>query len=463
MATTNRTVSFVSHLELSLDGGKVLPHAMMFGDVDNDGGNELVVGTTEGFLYIYRGYNTAPWSKITDLGPITCIIVGDVMESGKNLVVVLNTEGTCYIFDFSQEASGNTLEGDYIGKFQLAHKQLLQTNTKMLLLGDVDGDGRKELILCHTDRNVSACRWNKATESFIHLQEWKLKQSVGGITLHGKSENGNLQIIASQPGCAYATLIPIWSKDVTNTESSDVGNDACEIEDNILYHPMSSLSRSQNPAISCQIVGNICKKINCDKGYFALCTLDGNIKLMEDDKILWSFQVDHQLFAMNKLDVLANGKEEVILCAWDGLTYIVDHDRNIVRFQFEENVQAFCAGQYAIEDGENVVCLVYANFRDKLYLYYDIRLPHLKTVDFLTEAEADPIIKQLLAELGAKTEEEKRSMIRYCMYGIPSLPEDDIDLSEEKLELLKRKPVEDSYLYLKTRTDNFWVKVNNNQ
>ncbi|XP_039251088.2 KICSTOR complex protein ITFG2-like [Styela clava] len=437
MATTNRTVSFVSHLELNLDLGKVLPHAMTFGDVDNDRGNELVVGTTEGYLYIYRGYNAAPWNKVTDLGSITCIIVGDIMESGKNLVAVLNTEGTCYVFDFSEKVP----ENENANKFLLAHKQLLQTNTKMLLLGDVDGDGRQELILCHTDRKVSACRWNKATESFVRLQEWKLRQSVGSITLHGKSDEGYLQIIASQPGCAYATLLPSWNND-KSIGSNNTQNETLDFEDNVLYQPMSSLSRSQNPAISCQIVGNICKDTGSDKGYFALCTLDGNIKLIEDDKILWSFQVDHQLFAMNKLDVLANGKEEVILCAWDGLTYIVDHDRNVVRFQYEENVQAFCAGQYAIEDCENVVCLVYANFRNKLHVYYDIRLPRLKAVDFLTEAESDPVIKQLLIELGAKTEEEKREMIRYCMYAIPSLPEEEVNLSEEKLELFKRKSMD---------------------
>lgn len=46
MAITNRTVSFVHHLELDIGTGKVLVGALAFGDVDRDGGNELVVGTT---------------------------------------------------------------------------------------------------------------------------------------------------------------------------------------------------------------------------------------------------------------------------------------------------------------------------------------------------------------------------------------------------------------------------------
>ena len=35
------------------------------------------------------------------------------------------------------------------------------------------------------------------------------------------------------------------------------------------------------------------------------------------------------------------------MCAWDGMTYIVDQQRNSVRFQFEQNVSAFAAGIYS--------------------------------------------------------------------------------------------------------------------
>lgn len=40
-----------------------------------------------------------------------------------------------------------------------------------------------------------------------------------------------------------------------------------------------------------------------------------------------------------------DGREEVVACAWDGQTYIIDHNRMVVRFQFDENVNAFCAGE----------------------------------------------------------------------------------------------------------------------
>ena len=41
-----------------------------------------------------------------------------------------------------------------------------------------------------------------------------------------------------------------------------------------------------------------------------------------------------------------NGEEEIIGCAWDGMTYIVDQKKNVVRYRFEEAVASFCAGVY---------------------------------------------------------------------------------------------------------------------
>lgn len=441
-AATNRTVSFVSHLELDVESGKVLPGAMTFGDVNKDNGNELIVGTTGGLLLVFKGHNCEPWCKLSGLGEITSVVVGDITGSGTHHVLAINTEGNSYLYDFSDgqesepeaaqlQLSADPTEINTSYRARLLHMQLLLTNVKMMILGDVDGDGINELILCHTDRVVTACRWNKSSESFDILQEWKLRHFVGGVTLHGCSENGRRQIIATQPGCSYAVLHSLWDSSNLNLKGSD------NTQSDVTYNPMSSLSRSQNPSIPCQIVGDICKGPNCEKGYFALCTLDGTIKLMEDDQVLWSFQVGHQLFAMDKLDVLANGKEEVIVCAWNGLTYIVDHDRNVVKYQFHDSVQAFSAGQYAVEEHENVVSLVYANFRNKLCLYYNIQLPQLQTTNFLVEAEKNKQIQQLFAELGAETEEQKVSMIRFCMYGLHVEPEEV--MSSEKKELLRKK------------------------
>ncbi|CAB0033938.1 unnamed protein product [Trichogramma brassicae] len=102
---------------------------------------------------------------------------------------------------------------------------------------------------------------------------------------------------------------------------------------------------------------------------YAIATLDGTIMLVQDEVILWSMQVDHNISALYPLDVTGDGADEIIACTWDGQTYILDQERNSVRFQFEEPVRAFCAGSYSRDPGCNTPCLVYNNFYNKGHRY----------------------------------------------------------------------------------------------
>lgn len=80
-----------------------------------------------------------------------------------------------------------------------------------------------------------------------------------------------------------------------------------------------------------------------------------------------SIQVDHQLFALSKLDITGDGRDEIIACSWDGQTYILDQEKHSVRFQLEESVSSFCAGLYTLEAGKPPVpCIIYTTFTNKV-------------------------------------------------------------------------------------------------
>ncbi|KAH8547845.1 hypothetical protein BGW37DRAFT_196730 [Umbelopsis sp. PMI_123] len=49
-----RTVSLVNRLRWSF-GGNMNPHALVVGDVNNDGDNEFVIGNLNGDLAIFKG------------------------------------------------------------------------------------------------------------------------------------------------------------------------------------------------------------------------------------------------------------------------------------------------------------------------------------------------------------------------------------------------------------------------
>jgi hypothetical protein len=80
-----------------------------------------------------------------------------------------------------------------------------------------------------------------------------------------------------------------------------------------------------------------------------------------------SIQVDHQLFALTKLDMTGDGRDEIVACSWDGQTYILDQEKCSVRFQLEESVVSFCSGYYTLQPGQPPVpCLVYTTFTNKV-------------------------------------------------------------------------------------------------
>lgn len=93
-----------------------------------------------------------------------------------------------------------------------------------------------------------------------------------------------------------------------------------------------------------------------------------------------AFAVDHQVFVLRKWDVTQNGADDIVVCSWDGQTYILDQEKNSVRFHLDEAVQAFECGYYGVKDQEkDVTSFIYITFKNtvseklmtySIYIYY---------------------------------------------------------------------------------------------
>lgn len=78
-----------------------------------------------------------------------------------------------------------------------------------------------------------------------------------------------------------------------------------------------------------------------------------------------AFAVDHQVFALTKLDVTGNGSDDIVVCSWDGQTYILDQEKNSARFHLNEAVQAFESGYYGAREQEpDVKSFIYITFKN---------------------------------------------------------------------------------------------------
>lgn len=389
-----RAVCFVKRFEFDLNGA-VFPNALSLDDVDNDGNNELVVGNMSGELSIFK--SDRMWQKFTGLGMITALGIGDIFNIGSNALVVVGGDGWCHIlFKPKQDDTVDQKKA----KLESVHVQRIPANTKVVLLGDIDGDGCTEMVMGLTDRVVRSYRWVADSDEpgrgkLIGLHKWECANQIGTVTLN-RSLDGTTSLLVAQPG---GTLMKIRCH---TSEEEDTVNSEVLAATSVEYH---TLSRMLNPNVSTEIQGGI-KMGDADSSLsplYAIATLDGTLMLVQDENIVWSIQVDHQLFALTKLDMTGDGRDEIVACSWDGQTYILDQEKCIVCFQLEESVMSFCSGYYTLQPGQPPVpCLVYTTFTNKIYVYYDVQLSSMRAKRFIREhftaTEENPRRAQLLIE-----------------------------------------------------------------
>ncbi|KAK0093936.1 hypothetical protein PV326_012298 [Microctonus aethiopoides] len=282
-----RAVSFVNRVQWDVPGN-IFRHGIAIGDVDNDGDNELVVGTSEGELYIFKGSEI--WHKTTGLGFITCVAIGDIFNYGRNALVVICGDGWVHIFysprsvnpgtnvtatssstttkdipenqkaggnDHDQFVRSNDTTTDHLsGKIECVHLQRIPPNTKVILIADVDCDGANEMIIGLTDRVVRSYRWSSNTDlgtgKLVGLNKWECANQIGTVTLQHR-DDGTATLLVAQPGGTFMR-IKCNANDCCSDEDSDTKSEAAA---NCVDYQTLGISRMRNPNISTEIIGNL--------------------------------------------------------------------------------------------------------------------------------------------------------------------------------------------------------------
>ena len=181
-------------------------------------------------------------------------------------------------------------------------------------------------------------------------------------------------------------------------------------------------------SIPAHMVSWVCKparSCSTPSNFIAMCTLNGTLAVIKDDKLNWSVDLNRNFFAVQKVDITGDGTDEVVFCAWDGETYIMDQYENMVNFKFGEAVSAFSSGLYAVNEEGSLPCLVYVTFHNRIRLYWNVKMRGLESRNFsdavvakLNDFNLDPQYSEfMVSEDGSIDNERIKQLTSWCLYG----------------------------------------------
>ena len=108
------------------------------------------------------------------------------------------------------------------------------------------------------------------------------------------------------------------------------------------------------------------------------------------------------------MDIDDRGNDAIALCSWEGMTYVLDKNLELINYNFGENICGFSAGQYAMDSQHNAPCFCYVTFSNRIVLFYDVSCIGQKSAsvcDALIEKlkarpEFDHVLRSLMGKDG---------------------------------------------------------------
>jgi hypothetical protein len=203
------------------------------GDVDGDGKLEVVSGSYEGSVYVWRHDGTLLDGWPVYIGyPIYSSPGGDHaltpaladLDGDGDLEIVINTDNEDPYRDLKNERlfvfhhNGKPFEGDWPKLFIRRYQSQFTYLTRAPVLADIDGDGDYEILLGGEDQNVYA--WHH-DGTIVNGWPVKIDYYIDATTVAvGDIDgDGDVEIIAAEGEGSYANgYIYAWHHDGTTVE-----------------------------------------------------------------------------------------------------------------------------------------------------------------------------------------------------------------------------------------------------
>uniref|UniRef100_A0A915IMG5 Uncharacterized protein n=1 Tax=Romanomermis culicivorax TaxID=13658 RepID=A0A915IMG5_ROMCU len=222
------------------------PHVcncLSIADVDGDGVHEVIAGSRDGHLAIFKPNSEeifnenglSPYKTASKLGLVSALAVGDLFNRNCPLVTVISADGACHVFRATSPKS----------ELQLCLLQPLQSNIRAAQIVDVDGDFYHELVVGLTDRVMYAPIFTYMTDNdhasndnnwpsgyLIALNKWEsptLITAFSQMFVSPENRNNGVRIILSQTSQKFVVLEPKLGTDL------EMAGDSSTVDRSVRY------------------------------------------------------------------------------------------------------------------------------------------------------------------------------------------------------------------------------------
>lgn len=353
-------------------------------DIDNDGVDELIVGFTDRNVRIYKwgvdkdsSTDSSPISQ--PLSPVSTSSRGTLAKKDS-----MNSENTDKksSLSFNLQLSSTRREDSHSSSTD-ASKDRTDSMASAAANENLYGGGQqREQAIFEFDQEAIE---QSLSGKFFLFKKLSLLEQIGSLALCVTSE-GTQQLIASQPNGGYCILATYDHGTSVSELDTPISIDSPRLsqwarQDSFqTFYPIPTpKSRSSN--INTEILGGI-RRQDRTSGVMALCTHTGAYMILDNSSSVAGEapkkqKSDHRWFTMSRFDVTQDGNDEIVLCSMDGMTYMIDRDREILSYNFKDNVSAFIAGYYCV-DGVSNPCLVYVTLSGKIFVFHKVHAEAMK-------------------------------------------------------------------------------------
>ncbi|CAJ0900820.1 4242_t:CDS:10 [Entrophospora sp. SA101] len=268
-------------------------------------------------------------------------------------------------------------------------------NPHAFAFGDVDNDKDNEFVIGNLNGKLAVFKGASRTPSLNcdglgtitclavgdvkncgrEKKKWVFDGQITSLSTATDPNTGSILFLVGQPGGHFIII------DENENKSTPIENL------NYIQQHKDEFTEISTEIVRGTKIGKDGKKTDV----IALITMDGKFGLYDLKSSSMKhieLQVTHKIFGISAINLRRrnqNPDDIFVACAWNGNTYIIDQDFNVVRFEFDRRVCAFAAGKYAIKQGINIPCFMYIDFENQITVYYNLFIDIKPLNNFMDE------------------------------------------------------------------------------